>query len=100
MKNIILITALAMLTITIVLIPLNAQTQSRPAQNAAAQDQKQNEFLETWHGACSKKDATNAEKCCQLSDEMLEKYPNLDKQYIDYAKKTIEKCTFNKAEGK
>jgi tetratricopeptide (TPR) repeat protein len=97
MKNHILIATLAMLTGTIVLIPLNAQAQSKPEQNSLVQDQKQNEFLETWHGACSKGDAANAEKCCQLSNEMIEKFPNLDKRYIDYAKKTIEKCTFNKA---
>jgi hypothetical protein len=98
MKNFILITALAMLTSMIVLIPLNAQAQSKPEQNA--QDQKQNEFLETWHGACSKNGAAaNAEKCCQLSNEMIEKYPNLDKQYLDYSKKTIEKCAFNQAAG-
>src|SRR5262245_52407322 len=97
MKNIILITTLAMLTCTIVLKPLNAQAQSSPAQNAPTQDPKQIEFLQTWHEACSKKDAESAEKCCQLSKELTDKYPDAGKQYIDYAKSQIGKCALNKA---
>jgi hypothetical protein len=100
MKNFILITTLAMLTGAIVLIPLNAQAQSTPAQNAPAQDQKQTEFLGTWHEACSKKDAANVEKCCQLSKEMIEKYPGVEKQYLDYATKTAERCKYGKASDK
>src|SRR5215510_1807535 len=96
-KNIILITTLAMLTCTIVLKPLNAQAQSSPAQNAPTQDPKQIEFLQTWHDACSKKDAESAEKCCQLSKELTDKYPDAGKQYIDYAKSQIGKCALNKA---
>jgi hypothetical protein len=57
MKNFILITKLAMLTGTIALIPLNAHAQSTTAQTASTQDPKQIEFLQTWHAACSKKDA-------------------------------------------
>jgi hypothetical protein len=97
MKNFVVITALAMLTGTIVLQPLNAQTQSPPAQNAPAQDPKQIEFLQTWHAACSKKDAENAQKCCQLSKELIDKYPNADKQFIDFAKRTIGRCESNNA---
>jgi hypothetical protein len=100
MKNIILITTLAMLTGTIVLKPLNALAQSTPAQNAPTQDPKQIEFLQTWHDACSKKDAENAEKCCQLSKELTDKYPDAGKQYIDYAKSQIGKCALNKAHQK
>src|SRR5215813_5417561 len=97
MKNIILITTLAMLTCTIVLNPLNAQAQSTPAQDAPTQDPKQIAFLQTWHDACSKNDAENAEKCCQLSKELTDKYPDAGKQYIDYAKSQIGKCAVNKA---
>src|SRR5215813_9474094 len=97
MKNIILITTLAMLTGTIVLKPLTAQAQSAPAQNAPTQDPKQIAFLQTWHDACSKKDAESAEKCCQLSKELTDKYPDAGKQYIDYAKSQIGKCALNKA---
>jgi hypothetical protein len=97
MKNFILITMLAMLTGTIALKPLNAQAQSTPAQNAPTQDPKQIEFLQKWHEACSKKDAENVEKCCQLSKELTEKYPDAGKQYIDYAKNEIGKCDLNKA---
>jgi hypothetical protein len=97
MKNIILVTTLAMLTGTIVLKPLNALAQTAPAQNAPAQDPKQIEFLQTWHDACSKNDAENAQKCCQLSKELTDKYPNAGTQYIDYAKKQIGKCELSKA---
>src|SRR5215475_32841 len=100
MKNIILITTLAMLTGTIVLKPLNAQAQSSPAQDAPTQDPKQIQFLQTWHDACSKKDAESAEKCCQLSKELTDKYPDAGKQYIDYAKSQIGKCALNKARQK
>src|SRR5262245_57038954 len=96
-KNIILITTLAMLTGTIVLKPLNAQAQSTPAQHAPTQDPKQIEFLQTWHDACSKKDAENVEKCCQLSKELTDKYPDAGKQFVDYAKSQIGKCALNKA---
>src|SRR5262249_15627184 len=77
--------------------PLNAQAQSAPAQNAPTQDPKQIEFLQTWHEACSKKDAENVEKCCQLSKELTDKYPDAGKQYIDYAKSQIGKCALNKS---
>jgi hypothetical protein len=97
MKNIILITTLAMLTCTIALKPLNAQAQTTPAQDAPAQDPKQIAFLQTWHDACSKKDAENVEKCCQLSKELIDKYPDAGKQFIDYAKSQIGKCALNKA---
>src|SRR5262247_2849543 len=97
MKNFILITTLAMLTGTIVLNPLNAKAQSAPAQNAPAQDPKQIAFLQTWHDACSKKDAENVEKCCQLSKELTDKYPDAGKQFIDYAKNQISRCASNKA---
>jgi hypothetical protein len=97
MNNFILITTLAMLTGTIALTPLNAQAQSTPAQNAPTQDPKQIEFLQTWHVACSKKDAENVKKCCQLSKELTEKYPDAGKQYIDYAKNEIGKCDLNNA---
>src|SRR5262245_21960012 len=97
MKNIILITTLAMLTSTIVLKPLNVQAQSAPAQNAPTQDPKQIAFLQTWHDACSKNDAESAEKCCQLSKELTDKYPDAGKQFIDYAKSQIGKCALNKA---
>src|SRR5262249_1223804 len=96
MKNIIIFTTLAMLTGTIVLKPVNAQAQSTPAQDAPTQDPKQIQFLQTWHDACSKKDAENAEKCCQLSKELIDKYPNAGKQFIDYAKSQIGKCALNK----
>jgi len=95
MKNFILITTLAMLTGTIVLKPLNVQAQSAPAQ-----DPKQIEFLQTWHEACSKKDAENAEKCCQLSKELTDKYPDAGKQFTDYAKNRIGKCALDKARQK
>src|SRR5262245_38943534 len=97
MKNITLITTLAMLTGTIVLEPLNAQAQSTLAQNAPTQDPKQIAFLQTWHDACSKKDAENVEKCCQLSKELTDKYPDAGKQFIDYAKNQIGRCASNKA---
>src|SRR5262245_48346098 len=100
MKNIILITTLAMLTGAIVLKPLNAQAQSAPAQNAPTQDPKQIAFLQTWHEACSKKDAENAEECCQLSKELTDKYPNAGQQFIDYAKKQIGRCALSKAKQK
>jgi hypothetical protein len=100
MKNFILITTLAMLTGAIALKPLNAQAQTTPAQNAPTQDPKQIEFIQTWHGACSKKDAENAEKCCQLSKELTDKYPNAEKQFIDYAKNRIGKCALDKARQK
>jgi hypothetical protein len=99
MKNFMLITTLAMLTGAIALKPLNAQAQSTPAQNAPTQDPKQVEFLQTWHEACSKNDAENVEKCCQLSKELTDRYPDAEKQYID-AKKMIGKCALNKAEQK
>ena len=97
MKNIILITTLAMLTGTIVLKPLNAQAQTSPAQNAPTQDPKQIAFLQTWHDACSKNDAESAEKCCQLSKELTDKYPDAEKQFIDYAKRVIGRCALNKS---
>jgi hypothetical protein len=97
MKNFMLITTLAMLTGAIVLKPLNAQAQSTLAQNALTQDQKQVDFLQTWHEACSKNDAENAEKCCQLSKELTDKYPDAGKQYTDYAKRVIGRCVLNKA---
>jgi hypothetical protein len=97
MKSFILITTLAMLTGAIALKPLNVQAQSTPAQNAPTQDPKQIEFIQTWHDACSKKDAENAEKCCQLSKELTDKYPDAEKQYIDYAKRVIARCALNKA---
>src|SRR5499426_2789580 len=97
MKNIILFTTLAMLTCTIVLKPLNAQAQSAPAQDAPTQDPKQIAFLQTWHEACSKKDAENAEKCCQLSKELTDKYPDAGKQFIDFAKRVIGRCALSKA---
>src|SRR5215475_8368310 len=100
MKNFILITTLAMLTGTIVLEPLNARAQSTPAQNAPSQDPKQIEFLQIWHGACSKNDAENAEKCCQLSKELIDKYPGAEKQFIDFAKRVIDRCALNKARQK
>jgi hypothetical protein len=97
MKNIILFTTLAMLTGTIVLKPLNALAQSAPAQNAPAQDPKQIAFLQTWHDVCSKNDAENAGKCCQLSKELTDKYPDAEKQFIDYAKRVIGRCALNNA---
>ena len=100
MKNVVLITTLAMLTGAIALKPLNAQAQSTPAQNAPTQDSKQIAFLQTWHEACSKKDDENVEKCCQLSKELTDKYPNAEKQFIDYAKNQIGKCALNKARQK
>src|SRR5262245_54599309 len=100
MKNFILITTLAMLTFTIALKPLKAQAQTIPAQIAPTQDPKQIEFIRTWQDACSKSDAESGEKCCQLSKELTDKYPNAEKQYIDDAKKVIRKCALNKAEQK
>ena len=50
--------------------------------------------------ACSKNDAANGEKCCQLSKELTDKYPNAEKQYIDDAKKVVRKCALYKAEQK
>jgi hypothetical protein len=99
MKNLILITALMTLTCTIALKPENAQAQSAPAQNAPTQDQKQIEFIQKWQEACSKNDAENVEKCCQLSKELTDRYPDAEKQFID-AKKVIGKCALNKAEQK
>jgi hypothetical protein len=99
MKKVILITALATLTGTIMLNPLNARAQSTPAQNAPAQDPKQIDFIRTWREACSKKDAENVEKCCQLSKELTDRYPDAEKQYID-AKKMMGKCALVKAEQK
>jgi len=99
MKNFILITALAMLTGTIVLLPLDAQAQSTPAQNTApqnapAQDPKEVEFIQSWYDTCyTKKDN---EKCCVLSKELTEKYPN-NKDYIGAAKKNVTRCTIDKA---
>jgi hypothetical protein len=100
MKNFILITTLAMLTGAIALKPLNAQAQSATAQDAPTQDPKQIAFLQTWHEACSKKDGENVEKCCQLSKELTDKYPDAGKQFIDYAKNQIGKCALNKARQK
>jgi hypothetical protein len=92
MKNVILITALATLTGVIALNPLKAQAQSTPAQ-----DEKQTQFIQTWYEACSKNDAENVEKCCQLSKELIDKYPGADKQYVDYAKNKIGRCALTKA---
>jgi hypothetical protein len=100
MKKIILFTTLAMLTGTIVLKPLIAQAQSAPAQDAPTQDPKQIAFLQTWHQACSKNDAENAEKCCQLSKELTDKYPDAGKQFIDFAKRAIGRCELSKAKQK
>jgi hypothetical protein len=100
MKNVILITALAMIPGAITLKPLNTQAQSTSGQNAPARDPKQIEFIRTWQEACSKNDAANGEKCCQLSKELTDKYPNAEKQYIDDAKKVVRKCALNKAEQK
>ena len=100
MKNFILITTIAMLTGAIALKPQNAQAQTTPAQNAPTQDPKQIAFLQTWHGACSKNDAENVEKCCQLSKELIDKYPDAGKQFIDYAKGVIGRCALNKAKQK
>lgn len=100
MKNFILITTLAMLTGAIALKPLSAHAQTTPAQNAPAQDPKQIEFLRTWHEACSKNDAENVEKCCQLSKELTDKYPNAEKQFIDFATRQIGRCALNKARQK
>src|SRR5262245_7726768 len=100
MKNFILITTLAMITGAIALKPLNAQAQTTPAQNAPTQDPKQIAFLQTLHGACSKNDAENAEKCCQLSKELIDKYPDAEKQFIDFAKRTIGTCELDKARQK
>jgi hypothetical protein len=87
MKNFILITALAMLTGTIVLIPLNAQAQSTPAQTAAQPDPKEAEFVSNWYDICFKKN--EAEKCYQLSKELINKYPNADPKYIKAAKSRV-----------
>jgi hypothetical protein len=102
MKNFILITALAMLTGTIVLIPINAQAQSTPAQNTApqnapVQDPKETEFVGNWYDVCITKKPIDTEKCYQLSKELTEKYPNANKDYITYAKRRIEDYTLNKA---
>ena len=97
MKKFILFTALAMLTGTIVLNPLNSQAQSTTGQNAPAPDSKRIEFLQTYHATCSKKDTESAEKCCQLSKELIDKYPNADKQFIDFAKRTTGRCEVNSA---
>jgi hypothetical protein len=102
MKNFILITALAMLTGTIVLIPLNAQAQSTPAQNTAQQqapatDPKETEFVTNWYDICITKKPVDTEKCYQISKELIEKYPNANKDYITYAKRRIEEYTVNKA---
>jgi hypothetical protein len=102
MKNFILITALAMLTGTIVLIPLNAQAQSTPAQNTAPQnaqvpDPKETEFVTNWYDVCITKKPIDTEKCYQLSKELTEKYPNANKDYITYAKRRIEEYTLGKA---
>src|SRR5215510_6985390 len=96
MKKVILITALAMLTGTIVLNPLNARAQSTPEQTAPAQNPQQIQFIQTWYGVCSKKDDENGEKCCQLSKELIDKYPDAEKKYIDYAKKVIGNCELAK----
>jgi hypothetical protein len=102
MKNFILITALAMLTGIIVLIPLNTQAQSTPAQNTAQQqapatDPKETEFVGNWYDVCITKKPIDTEKCYQLSKELTEKYPNANKDYITYAKRRIEEYTVNKA---
>jgi hypothetical protein len=97
MKNFILITALAMLTGIIVLSPLNARAQSTPAQNATQPDPKQTEFVTNWYDVCITKKPIDTEKCYQLSKELIEKYPNENKDYISFAKRRIEEYTLNKA---
>src|SRR5262245_2767232 len=100
MKNFILISALAMLPGTMVLNPLNARAQSTSVPAASTQDPKQVEFIQTWYAACSKNDANNVEKCCQLSKELTDKYPEAGTQYLDYARREIGNCNLNKAAEK
>jgi hypothetical protein len=99
MKNSILITTLAMLIGPIVLLPLDAQAQSTPAQNTAPQnaaqpDPKENEFLNNWHSTCFTK--RDVEKCYQLSKELIDKYPNANPEYIKSAKGRVSVYERNK----
>jgi hypothetical protein len=97
MKNLFLITALAMLTGTIVLNH-NARAQSTPAQNAPAQqDPKEIEFVTSWYEACIGKKPIDNEKCNQLSKELVEKYPKAEPKYIEFANKKIVEYRYSRA---
>jgi hypothetical protein len=99
MKNFYLITALAMLTF--VLTP-DAQAQSTPAQQPqAAPDQKEVEFVQSWYDACIGKKPIDNEKCNQLSQELITKYPNhSEKKYIEFANRKIAEYKFAKVSEK
>jgi hypothetical protein len=77
MKNVILISALAMLTCTITLKPLNIQAQSTPAQNAPTQDPKRKiaeqkfiNALEAFYSSAP--EANNLDALFSASEEYLE----------------------------
>jgi hypothetical protein len=99
MKNYILTTALAMLTGTIVVSPLNSRAQSTSAQNtgqqtAAQPDPKQDEFIISWHDICYKQ--KDEERCYRLSKELIDKYPNANKDYIKFAMRNVSFYERNK----
>jgi hypothetical protein len=64
-----------------------------PALRANAQDDKQVAFERDWYETCYQK--RDAEKCYQLSKELIDKYPAT--KYIDSAKKNVKSYDQNKA---
>jgi hypothetical protein len=74
-------------------IMLLAGCLTLPALRANAQDDKQVAFERDWYDTCYQK--RDAEKCYQLSKELIDKYPAT--KYIDSAKKNVKSYDQNKA---
>jgi hypothetical protein len=66
-----------------------------PALRANAQDDKQVAFERDWYETCYDRQKKDAEKCYQLSKELIDKYPAT--KYIDSAKKNVKSYDQNKA---
>lgn len=96
MKNVFLITALAMLTGA---IALDARAQTTPAAEQQ-QDPKELEFVQSWYEACIGKKPIDEEKCYQLSKELTEKHPKADPKYLKFANTKITGYKFSKASDK
>ncbi len=85
-----------MLTLSIALTLLAGSVVLSPATANAQQDEKQDEFIRNWYETCYK--TKDKEKCCQLSKELLEKYPS--NSYAKNARKEVSGCEEGKAQEK
>jgi tetratricopeptide (TPR) repeat protein len=92
MKKFRLTFALLILAGAVALTPTIAKAQAQTT-NPPPQDEKQAEFERTWYETCYK--LKDAEKCYQLSKELIEKYPN--SQYIKNATGNVKNQDVNKS---